>query len=110
MLQIDCENPTIRISLPACVALITLATLSRAGFETFVLAATLVPPDGVTFNGVPAGIARGVWQLSFETDCGCFSAPVFVDICRAPAFQSTHQPTSDQPPTQVCCPDPEPIE
>ena len=107
MLRLDCENPTIRISLPPCVALITLATLSRAGHDTFTLQAEIVDL-GLRFNGVPTGVARGVWQLSFETDCGCFSAPVFVDICRAPAFQSTHQPTSDQPPTQVCCPDPEP--
>lgn len=109
MIRIDCENPTIRLVLPACAAVITKATLSRAGFETFELAAVVVE-GGVTFNGVPAGAARGVWQLGLETDCGCFNAPVFLDLCRAPAFQSTHQPTIDVPPVVVCCPDPEPIE
>ena len=102
MLTIDCINPTLKIRLPECAAIITKATLSRPGFPTYELTAT-VTEHGVDFTGVPDDIVRGVWQLGMDTDCGCFGVPVFVDVCKAPAVRGVHQPTTDPGPTIICC-------
>ena len=107
MIVVRCNDQTVNLALPPCAAVIASAYLHKAPVTTIPLTVTAAT-GGLTLSGIPADTRKGVYELLLETDCGCFSAPVFVDICRAPAFQSTHQPTSDQPPTQVCCPEPIP--
>ena len=104
MIVIDCQDPLVRLVLPPCVAEIETAYLVREGFDAIPLAGA--PTDtGMQLTGVPDDIARGVWHLSLSTNCGCYDAPVYVDVCRAPRFEGTYEPTSAPPPTVVCCED-----
>lgn len=105
MVVIDCTDLVIRLRVPPCAALITLATLTRQGYDRIVVTAELIPDtDEIHITDVPEDIARGVWTLTLETDCRCFSAPVFVDVCQAYGFLPEHNPTRDQEtPIPTCC-------
>lgn len=108
MIRLDCENPTIRLYLPACGNELARACLTRHGFKPVELPAEINPegtPPGTVRLTIPTPPpCRGVWELKLRTNCCCFTAHVFVD-CPAPQFQAEHQPTSDTPmPIPVCCP------
>jgi len=102
--RIDCTSTEIRLNLPLCASAISKATLSRARCLTHELQAVLVDPGTIALSEIPADLRRGVWTLTLTTDCGCYSAPMHVDICQVPGFISTPTPTNDGPfPTPVCC-------
>lgn len=102
MVIIDCEDPVLRLRLPSCAATVEAATLSRQHCPTHELTAELVDGD-LHLDGIPLLSRRGVWTLTLTTNCGCFDAKVFLDICRAPGFTSTHHDTLQQDPIQECC-------
>ena len=109
MIVIDCNPLTIPLYLPECAGTGPFtATLARNGQETVELEATLDEETSrLTLAGVPADAKRGLWLLSVTTNCGCYTAMVFVDMCRAPRFVGTHIPTVGAPgPSTECC-DPE---
>lgn len=103
MQTIDCTDPSLNLVLPPCAAVPSAARLTRRGFEDVPVTAS-VEDRVVTLAAVPAGLTRGVWTLAIDSECGCYTAPVFVDICAPPAFQAEHI-GEEREPIQVCCPD-----
>lgn len=107
MLTFDCTLGAIPVRLVDCAAEpITAAHLHRRDCASIALTPVQDPDhaDRVLLQ-VPtdAPLSRGVWRLALETTCACFDAPVFVDICRPPAFPGTHYPTAGTEPVTVCC-------
>lgn len=107
MIKLDCANASIHLLLPPCNEHIARATLTRAHCTTYELQAQVNPsdaPEGTVTFTIPTDPppARGVWQLTLDTDCGCFTMNVWVD-CPPPRTVGTHQPTNEPGPTIVCC-------
>lgn len=104
MIRIDCTDPRFHLAQTQCGEAPTKATLSRWFCQSYDLAISAVGADGsFTVGPVPDDIRRGVWTLSFDTPCGCFTAQVFVDVCTAPAFTGKHTATPDTESSQECC-------
>jgi hypothetical protein len=106
---VDCDPLTIALHLPPCAGEGPfVATLSKSSSTVVELTAVIDPETSrLTLSNIPADTARGVWLLSVTTSCGCYSAKVFVDLCRAPRFLSTHTPTPGSDPAAQSCCDPE---
>lgn len=102
MKVLDCENPSVQISLPPCAGDTAVVELQRANYTTVPLALT---EDGYAFpDPFPANIpfpARGVWKLTAVTGCGCYETDVYVD-CPAPQLVPLHTPTANAE-VIVCC-------
>lgn len=106
MIKIDCASVSIVLALPPCNTHVGRATLSRPHCHTYELPIEVNPegfPTGtVAFDLPDAKLPRGVWRLTLDTECGCFSMSVWVD-CPAPSTLGQHTATSEPGPTIVCC-------
>lgn len=109
MVVITCDPLTVPLFLPACAGEGPFtATLSRSGYDTLTLTATLdAETQQLVLSGISADARRGVWRLSVTTSCGCYGSTVFLDLCRAPGFVPTHTPTPGVGEEQQVCCDPE---
>lgn len=104
MIRVDCRTVTIPLVLPDCTSEIISATLARAHRDSYALTAAIDPsnPKLVQLSDLPQDAPRGVYKLALQTNCGCFTAQVYVD-CAAPAFAGTHYPTNPAGLIKACC-------
>lgn len=103
MIVIDCVDPTLALHLPPCAPAINAATLSQPRGPHLPLPVPQLTPERRLALTLPQDIRRGVWELSLQTDCGCFVTDVFIDICQRPALPGEHTPTADQTTHPECC-------
>ena len=115
MRVLGCDVDTLDLQLPECPELGLVsrysATLSRGHCATQALSFVLVPatptsPPHIRLTLPPPSLflRRGVWRLSVNTPCGCYSTAVYLDRCPAPAAPAAHLPTRDTPtPIPVQC-------
>lgn len=111
MIHIDCSTVDIPVQMRPCAGGISKAFIFRPHGVKAELTATMDPtlPGIVRLTGVPMDVPRGVYTLSLQTACGCFSTPVAIG-CPAPALPGTHYPTNAPGLVKVCCdPQPEPV-
>jgi hypothetical protein len=114
-----CDADAIMVTLPACAVADPArysASLSRPGQLSYVLGVTLVPPSAVSsmqlelvlpIAPAPRPSKRGSWTLSITTPCGCYSVPMWLDTCAAPALPGVHTPTR-LPVVTACTPEIQP--
>lgn len=104
MIRLDCNDPSIKLTLPDCAHEPTIATLTRPHCPRHALTITAELPSVTLTLDDPLAIEDGVWTLSVASVCGCYTAPVQVVTCRAPTTQATHTATPDTDRSTECCP------
>ena len=74
-------------------------TLTRARLHSATHGSIALPFTQEQIGPVPLDTRDGVYTLLVDTDCGCFSASVRVNLCRPPAVAAKHThtfPDADQ--------------
>lgn len=105
MITVDCTNPTLSLDIAPCgAAAPSSVVLSRRYDQRHEL--DFIVEDGqILINALPEAICDGVWNLSIQTECGCFMTPVNIIQCRAPRQQGKHTPTNIPALGIECCPE-----
>lgn len=106
MIAIDCNTADIPVQLDSCAGSVLTAKLYRPHGVKVELIATLDPstPGIVKLAGIPDDLPKGVYTLTVQTACGCFSTPVAVR-CSPVALPGTHYPTNAPGIIKACCPE-----
>lgn len=106
MQTLKCDALALQLRLPPCAGEPTSATLARSARAPVTVSISIDAVTRVVTLSAPSEqLERGVWTLQIESPCGCFHAPIWAELCTAPAFIGTHNADDQENgPIQVCCP------